>query len=377
MSETNLRRRAFLDKWQTVLIIGFVVLTVVGGWTTYTTHVSPPVQTQEAVVDSWTSSGDFSHTAIVTNSSTLYDNGTVLENRSVYFPHIIDDIGQTFTYRYRDATEGDVDVEMNAFIRLNQTGRVEQGRIEYWSQTESLGEKRVTSLNPGESAQLRFPFDVNETARHAARVQDDLGTAPGRVEATIIVRTHVSGTVDGKRVDETIDYKLFGEYPGDKTFRITGETPPKQFDFVGTIETEPQRGLLRRVGSVALLAFGGLGLLSVAVGRLMRFPPLTASERDRLDSIEKRAANDEWISRGRIPETIRENPVIEVETLDGLVDVAVDSNSRVIEDDVCGGFHVVDGDIIYSHVPEQPHAGAGEDVDDADDDDTEEADSGP
>lgn len=59
----------------------------------------------------------------------------------------------------------------------------------------------------------------------------------------------------------------------------------------------------------------------------------------------------EWISMGTVQYDIGDK-YIEVDTLSDLVDIAIDSNTRVIHDKRRNIYAVIDGDIVYSFTPE-------------------------
>lgn len=62
---------------------------------------------------------------------------------------------------------------------------------------------------------------------------------------------------------------------------------------------------------------------------------------------------DEWISRGRVPKDTGQRSVY-VESLEDLVDVAIDSSKRVIRDPERDQYVVIDGDIVYRYRQGEP-----------------------
>jgi hypothetical protein len=89
-----------------------------------------------------------------------------------------------------------------------------------------------------------------------------------------------------------------------------------------------------------LRAFGGPVLLLVAVGACVglaagrRRGALTVTERERewLAYRDARSEFDEWITTVRVAEPDRD-ATIEIESLEGLVDVAIDTDRRVLVDE--------------------------------------------
>jgi hypothetical protein len=82
---------------------------------------------------------------------------------------------------------------------------------------------------------------------------------------------------------------------------------------------------------------------------------MTDSERDWIDYVSERAEFEEWITTGHVSDAAMPASRIEVETLAGLADLAIDSNRRVIEDRERGSCLVILDGVAYAYDrPEQP-----------------------
>jgi hypothetical protein len=60
---------------------------------------------------------------------------------------------------------------------------------------------------------------------------------------------------------------------------------------------------------------------------------------------------DDWITAASPPQEAFEAPRVEVDSLDGLVDLAIDTNRRVIEDADRGEYLVLGDGVIYTYTP--------------------------
>jgi hypothetical protein len=101
-------------------------------------------------------------------------------------------------------------------------------------------------------------------------------------------------------------------------------------------------------GSPDPVVYGGLALLGLlclaGAVALVRF-------RDRIDvdALELEFYHDEydeWISQGEFP-TGTDKRYISINNLEDLVDIAIDSNKRVIYDSSLEVYSVIDGDLVY------------------------------
>ncbi|MFT4948214.1 MAG: hypothetical protein ACI9CA_000334, partial [Natronomonas sp.] len=137
------------------------------------------------------------------------------------------------------------------------------------------------------------------------------------------------------------------------TYRADGE----QTVTAGTtLQTETLRevvtpSLLTRVGAPLGLAAGllSLGVLGYATRRDL--VGLSEAERERCLVAERRQEFDDWITQGELPGIDQYQTVVQVDSLSGLVDLAIDTNNRVIEDDEA--FYVLRGreDVAYVYAP--------------------------
>lgn len=104
----------------------------------------------------------------------------------------------------------------------------------------------------------------------------------------------------------------------------------------GAEATEPRSTLIAGFGLLALAAFG-------VAAAVVRWRPVDADvARRRLH--ERRYA--EWISHGTIPMWIGDHHV-SLDTLEDVVDVAIDTNERVVHDRDRELFAVVNDDVVY------------------------------
>jgi hypothetical protein len=100
----------------------------------------------------------------------------------------------------------------------------------------------------------------------------------------------------------------------------------------------PNGAVVAGLAAVGLLALGGAGVVHT------RRPVDTESARRSVH--ERRYA--EWISEGSIPMWVGDYHV-ELDTLEDVVDVAIDTNARVVHDRQRGLFAVVNDDVVYYH----------------------------
>ncbi len=342
------RARAALAEWYTLVVVVLLALALVGGWGAYTSIAGPAEQMNRDTTDSWSATGSFDHSAEVTSENEVYPVGTELSDRSVYFTDVTPELEGAFTYQY-DADAGDV----TADVELERVIRAADDEQEYWETNETITETSAEGLAPGEAATADFAVDVPATVNESERIEESLGDSPGSIETTVVATVTLQGTVDGEPVDRTEQYEL-GIEPDGSTYAVsTSEAGRDGSQQTGSeVSTPSDSGFGPILPLVLLLgSLGGLGVI-VAAKHSGRLEPSEA-EFERLRSEYEREEYDEWISRGSLPDTVRERPRIAVSTLEDLVDVAIDCDRRVLEDESAGEYYVVDGESLYVYEPEE------------------------
>lgn len=336
--------RAFVHRRFAVVVLVAVLLACLGAWGVYATHVSSNVQTEERPVASWSATADHEHRATVVNGSEAFPEGSTVANRSLYFTGPMPALESTYVYRY-DASSGDLRVEttLEVIVRSADDGEV------YWRITDTVGERVSPSLAPGERHEFPHELDVERTLERTQRVEEDLDASPGSVEVYLLARTSVEGTVEGERVEDTVEHPL-GVVPGESTYRVESTPEERTYDVRDRVVVDEEPRPLRSGGPAVLLVVSlvWLAVLSGARGAGVLLPP---EERRDLDHARERERFDDWISRGTLPDDVLARPSIEVQSLEGLVDVAVDSDRRVVEEPTEEAFYVVDGDVTYVYRP--------------------------
>ena len=351
--DAGLRLRRAVDGWFAVLVAVLVLTALVGGWLTYTTHVDPGthVETRTSVVFERTVG--FDHGATVSRQNSVFPMGARLADREVYFTAIAPVLDGSVVVTY-DSPYGD-SVELTTRLTLVTRSVARRGDAEtvYWSVSEPLAAPSTVTVAPGETVRTRFAVNVSEVAERADTVRDELGSSPGRTEALVVADLRFAGRVGGQRVDTPVDYVLRIE-PGGGTYEVI--EPEGGTEAVRVTErevVENDYGPVRSAGAPALLVVPLVAVGLLLYGRWTGRLSVSEREREALAFAASRSEFDEWITAGRVPGELDE-PVVRTDSLEGLVDVAIDTNERVIHDTRTDRYVVLDDPVTY--VFERSHA---------------------
>ena len=347
----GVRVRAILDDWFWAVALVAVVVAGAGGYVTYTAYADPGTTVEERQVSSWEGNGSYATTATVTEPNPLYPVGTTLEDRPAYFLAVSPRFDGTFAFEYRATRGGAVDVTVEQRLVLHSVTEDEGAAIEYWRIEEPLGTETASGVAPGEPVRSTFSRNVSRLANRATNVSERLGGTPGETEVLVVTAVGIDGEVNGQSVERTATYRLPiasdgptyapGEMGGQA---VTGSTTER-------IARERTYGPVWRVGGPAALLLGVGGLVGLAYGRYDGRLIVSAAERNRLDVAATREEFDDWITTATLPPAVLGRPRVEVDSLAGLVDTAIDVDARVFERPDGGEFYVPHEELLYAYTP--------------------------
>lgn len=345
MTEWGLRARILASEYLVLLVVAGVLVAAAGGWLVYTTHVEPGVEQQQEVQGTWETTGGYDHAATVTESTRVFPVGATLEDRSTYYTRVTPELDGTFEYRF-DAADGELDVEATSQLVIRSVD--ESGEV-LWSVEEPLDNDSAT-LSPGETAAVPFTLNVSEVAGDVDEIESELGASPG--ETRVFVRTDVSaaGTAAGDSAQHAATYEL-DVTPGGATYQVSGGDETEQHQHVEAVTRETTYGPLRSALGPVLVLVGLTGLAGLGVARLRGYLSVSDAERTAAAFGAEREEFDDWISRGTVAPEATEGPVVEMASLEDLVDVAVDTDGRVVEDVDAGRYYVLTGASCYRYDP--------------------------
>ena len=351
MGRLGTRARVVLDE-QFVVVLVLLVVVALGGWVTYTTHTEPGTQLEERPGPTMEETGAYSHQATVTEKNPIFPVGTTLRNRSIYFTNVAPSFEDSFSYTYAASEGGTLDTQVTLDL-VKRGVREDESTgesVQLWRTAEEVGQAERT-LKPGQEVTVSFSRNVSELAARNSRLEENFG-GPGTVETVLVAEVDASGTVNGEGIEQTRQYRLPIE-PAGNIYRVDDPGPVTN----ATTETEEvvvQNGYgpLRSIGGPALLVLALVLLVGLVGTRYDGRLAVSEAERTRLAFRSEREEFDGWITVGHVPDDALEGPRIDVTSLEGPVDIAIDTDERVIEDDD-RGLYVVLGSRRH-HVYEPP-----------------------
>lgn len=297
--------------------------------------VTPTTQTVSEEVNVQTVESAVGTSAVVTGNSTLYERGETLENRSAYFVPVTPNL----SFHVDTAVPPDQDVTVTQRLTMNVVG-VRGDDPFYQSEQVLIDEQR--SVSDGRVVATR---SVNVSAmREDIRTKRAETDGVGRFRVTLALNvTYQTDSYEGT-LSTSAPFVISGQ-----AYYLDGAVTADE-THSETVQRDVQRP--SDPAEYGGLAVAGLVLFGLC-GAIIRIEDVSDPEELRTQISHSR--HDEWISRGEFP-TESEKQYISILTLADLVDVAIDTNRRVIYDPDIEVYAVIDGSEIYYYSLEDLHA---------------------
>ena len=348
MTGWETRLRAILADNLAIVVVALLALAAIGGGLVATAE--PTQTTDHRTVTLERGTGTFDHRATVVRENPVFRNGSTLEDRTVYFTGVMPVLNGTFEYTYDSDYDGRLRAEVTTRLVIRAVG--DDGATEYWRQSRRL-DATDRNLAPGETVRSTYAVNVSAVERRVDEIRSQLGAGPGQEEVLVVAKVTVNGTLDDRSVRRQRTYAQRIDPSGD-VYRVSPVTTGTNRTTVRDPVTRTIYPYRREYLGYALLAIGGVGglglLLVVGIAGVGAITPADR-ERHRLRFASQRSEYDEWITVASLPPEIEDRPRIEVETLEGLVDVAIDTDARVLERPDGSAYYVLGDEVLYVFTP--------------------------
>jgi len=307
-----------------LVVAGLLALSGVG-WA----YTHPPTTEVTERTDTRTVGTELHTSAVVTGDSALYANGTRLRDQPVYL------LPTTARPRINLTTTTPSNASVRVEQHLELVYTVGRGDEVFWEQSRTLLREETTRAG---TVTAEERIDARAVRERFERIRDEVGTAG---TTRVALRLTVSYEVDGysDRLGLTVPVRF-----GDGWYEIGTDAVERTHGTpVTRTVTVPRRNRGLYVG------VGGAGVLSVLVGGagLYRLRGRRHAEAELAHRVH-RARYADWISTGELPAELGDRTV-RTATLEDLVDVAIDTDNRVVHDPDKGLYVVFTGTATYRY----------------------------
>lgn len=213
----------------------------------------------------------------------------------------------------------------------------------YWTYALAGQDRQDLSLHQGDrTASVTFdPIDMTAVYGLVSKINEELAFHSGMLQMVVTSKIHLKGTVNGIPVDKSIALEspfLLQQAgfsaPGSND--LTSENPLAPATATSSQTTLSQKA---RENPFPFL-LDGILLFALVVLLLRKNAAKPDAEHRRYK---------EWITEGIVE--VRDKTAINILSLEGLVDLAIDLDKRVIFDSKAGKYFVLTEDLIYVYDP--------------------------
>ncbi len=306
-----------------VLVLGGF-LALGGAWTI---NDDPPTERVTETTEALSIESTYGSQAVVGNNSALYEPNTTLRNMPVYFYNGTQNVTVAVNTSLAPVQSTGVQTRLVLEYTADRNGQV------FWENRTLLAASNETV--DGNASTLTATLNmsaVRDFIEETRSAIGGVGTVQADLVATVRYETdRFSGTLNGSsRVVTT-----------GRAYWFEGSSVGNQTHVTTTVrEVTGERDMVSVLGIGAL----GVAMLIAAVGVVLL--QRRGIDMAQIESELTRTRYDEWISKGEIP-TKLQKAYVKTDTLVDLVDIAIDSNKRVIYDTEYDAYAVVETDVVY------------------------------
>jgi len=310
------------------IVVGLLLLMSAGY-----VYATPGVDEQPPEeVDSFNIEITLKDSARTMNETPLYGEGERIESKSVYFLNSTPEMTFDGVVETVDDRNVEVTQELVLFEYAERNGEM------FWSREKTLADEK-TNVTGGKS-EINARMNVENFTRDQQDIINEMDGVSEPNSEVQLRTTYETETVAGESYNGTLSVsRTMNIVPNAYWFEGSQTENDIEQQFIDQ-PPNPNSPNMSVVFVFVLLGFGFLGLSKLV---------LQQSKQYNAQDLRVQMHNEEyrdWISKGEI--SIRsEHQYVSVKSLKDLVDIAVDSNNRVIHDDLCGMYAVIDNGLIY------------------------------
>lgn len=337
--------RYLLSTSPRVVIVACLLVTVLGMGGAGVTYANPPVTEVTDRSAQQTVGTTIETRATVERDTRMYTRGEELVDHPVYLREATPNVTVAAVTTPPSNTDDGVDHE----LVLRYEARTPEGDV-FWQRTVPL---ETSDRTRGDDAIVsETHLDVDAVDGELEELQAETGDA-GDVSVSLQVRTglEVSGQpvelVDSGHLEIRESSYVVPPLAAQQSVGPTQQRTRPIPSSVVHLGLPGDDGIDVPHSTLLFLGLALLGLLATGIG--LREAPRIDREATRTAIHDGRYGD--WISEGRLPETL-DRPLVHMESLEALADIAIDSKRRVVHDTSRGCYAVVDGTVVYIFAPE-------------------------
>lgn len=309
---------------QLVVILLVAGALLLGGAVWIYTH--PPTTTVTDHTNQQTIESTLHTGATVTGESNLYRQGTRLQDQHIYLLPATPNV----TLTVQTTLPPDEPVRLTHHLELVMQA-TNDGAV-FWQRSQTLQEQQVTTSDG--SLNTSTTLDIPALKDRLEPIRNEIGSGSS-LNVFIRVTTSYETSLYSGTLSDTSSLRLSGD---------TYSVEPLQLEKTESTP-ETREVVLPTRNEFSYLLPAGVGVGTLLLAAVIGFNYRRLAGRDLLAEVHQ-ARYSEWISAGTIPPSMGTEHV-QVDSLEDLVGIAIDTRKRVLYDGSQEVYVVIDGPVVY------------------------------
>lgn len=328
-----LRSKVVLARHGPALVLCFALVGTAllggAGWA----YANPPTTEVTTQTNEQTIRSEIHTSAVTTGNSSLYRPGTRLTDQPVYLLSSSPSVTLTQRTTVPEARPVRIEQRMTLRYRVSRDGSV------FWEESHLLT-RNETTTSTGELV-TNTSVDIRGIRARLTEIQSEIGRA-GAVRAQLVVAvSYETDQYDGE-LTEVVPVELTD------TWYAVEASPVERTHGVQETRTVP----LPTRNPLGYLLPAGIGLSLLAAAGAVAIGHHRGFDRPRLERRVQELRYTDWISTGSVSD-LPTDTTISIDSLEGLVDIAIDTDSRVIRDEGHDVYVVISDSVLYYYGSEE------------------------
>jgi len=346
MNLKTLKMKDFVMKKYTLIVLTIVILFIASTIWGCFAYPRETYENEEFIASQYNQCAEYSYYAMVTQSNPVYPKGLALnEAYPAYFYTVSPSANIIFSYGIEASDSAEIDVDITSKIMMTAISRT-KNEDPFWEKAYSVNKLDTFTLRNNETYTHDFVLYAKDIEETVDEVKKHLEFSQ-KASANIITQVTTKGSMNGKNIETYEEYVLpvaiessFYQLPGGVIVEDITET-------VGLRRVLVQPKTIDKILPIGLPLLFLIMIIGFYVYQKYYFTEIDQNIIVQMEIEKEHESFSDWISKGILPSEFQSLSFVEIKGLTDLVNLSIDSGTRVIFDKESGVYFSVISNILY------------------------------
>lgn len=346
-------KNSIMKKSTIILSILFILCLISSVWG-YLSYPEPTYKDESYISSHYTQFGEYNYYALVTESNPIYAESTILNDEyPAYFYTISPNANVNFSYGIEasDSAEMDVDIETKIILYAKSKNKDENS---FWTKEYSV-KRNDFKLENNQVYYYHYMLYAQDIQELIEEVKKHLKYSQS-ASVKIITSITSEGVINDNNVTTYEEYILpitiessYYQFPKEtKVEETTNSYSSREI----TIEPKTKDKIIPFILPLLFLVM----IVGLFVYCKYFFIETSQETINQLEVKQEHINMSDWISEGKLPLKFELIPSIKINSLTDLINLSIDTNTRVIYDIEKNIYFSISNNIMYLYSTEEPLA---------------------